>query len=205
MKIVTNWSNGKLVAEAESFACRYPEVLFVGPAYSPTVAGGLSASVSPVGSAGVHRVSFLQMARQLAQPALAEFGLAPVSTLGVEALASRVAFLARQQDALVYFKPVANLPGFSRALARTLRELRLAGVSSTQLSKGSPPARDLSVLLEDYEEELSDRSLADLAILLELATEAANTGRHRWAGLPVVVLDADVPTRAHRDLLEAIT
>ncbi|MEO8099527.1 MAG: PD-(D/E)XK nuclease family protein [Acidobacteriota bacterium] len=200
-RAVSDWSNSFLIAEAQDFLRRYTEVLLVGP----SGASNFKSSGSQRGSAGIHRVSFLQMARQLAQPALAEFGLAPVSNLGTEALASRVAFQIRKENALVYFEPVAALPGFSRALARTLRELRLAGVTPDQLAAGAPPARDLSLLLQAYEHELTQRSLADLARILALATQAAVQGVHRWAGLPAVFLDVDLPTQAHRQLLEAVT
>ncbi len=55
---------------------------------------------------------------------------APSSWLGAEAVATRAAFEATRDAALGYFEPVASAPGFPRALAATLQELRLAGVPS---------------------------------------------------------------------------
>ena len=81
------------------------------------------------GSAGVHRVTLVQAGAELARSAMAERGLAPLSGLGREAVAARVTQIALAQNKLVYFHPVAALPGFARALARTLVELRLARVT----------------------------------------------------------------------------
>ncbi len=135
---------------------------------------------------------------------MAELGLAPLSTLGSEALAARVIFRAREQESIEYFSPVAGLPGFSRALGRTLRELRLAGTTSAQLATGAAPARDLAVLLADYERELEERELADLAAVIGLARDAAESGEHRWAGLPIATLDVHLESQAHRELFEAL-
>ena len=80
--------------------------------------------------AGVARMSFAELAMRLALPALAERLVAPGGALGAEAIATRVAFDAHQSGELAYFAPVADLPGFPRAVARTLGELQLAGVDA---------------------------------------------------------------------------
>src|SRR5205823_1966909 len=122
------------------------------------------------GSDEVHRVTLIQAATELARSAMAERGLAPLSGLGREAVAARVTQIALARTELEYFHPVAALPGFARALARTLVELRLARVNPELL----PP--DLARLLDLYQAELDERSLVDLPGLLDLATQAAATG-----------------------------
>src|SRR5439155_12044877 len=57
----------------------------------------------------------------------------PGTQAGAEAIAARAAFDARAAGELAYFAPVAGMPGFPKALARTLYELRLAGVGPTSL------------------------------------------------------------------------
>jgi ATP-dependent helicase/nuclease subunit B len=143
--------------------------------------------------AGVHRSTLPQLASSLARPAMAERGLAPLGTLGLEALAARVAHEARQDRALKYYDPVAALPGFAAALARTLSELRLAGVDAGELAGGELARADLALLLTRYQRELSAGSLADLAMIFELAGDAAER-----QGLPVLLLGAPLDTRAHR-------
>ena len=64
------------------------------------------------------------------------------------------------------------MPGFARALARTLAELRLARVAPASLQKTGAPGEDLARLLTRYAAELEARSLADLSRVFELAGEA---------------------------------
>ena len=132
---------------------------------------------------------------------MAALGLAPLTPLGLEALAARAVHLARANNELKYFSPVAMLPGFARALARTLSELRLARGDVNALAASGPPGSDLAGLLARYQSELEDRSLADLARVFELASRAAESGEHRWLGLPLLLLDAPLDSAAHRDFL----
>lgn len=190
-------SHARLRSTVENFAARFQESLLILPSGAATFA--------PTGNAvGVHRLTLLQFARQAAQAQMAELNLAPLTRLGAEAMAAHVVFQARAENTLRYFKPVAELPGFARALARTLRDLRLAGTTSEQLASGAPPAQDLARLLDAYEGELEARALADPGLILELAREAVEKGEHRWAKLPVAILDSPAETRAHGALIDAL-
>ena len=82
---------------------------------------------------GLHRLSFTQLAARLAAMELASRERAPATALGHEAIATRAVFEARSAEALEYFSPVSRTPGFPKALARTLLDLRLAAVSSSDL------------------------------------------------------------------------
>lgn len=156
------------------------------------------------GSAGVHRVTLVQVASELARSAMAERGLAPLSGLGREAVAARITPMALAQGELAYFHPVAALPGFARALARTIVELRLARVSLDRLASAGTPTGDLATLLDLYQAELAERSLVDLPDLLELATEAVAAGQHPWVGLPLARLDADLESHAHQEFFKSL-
>ncbi|HEX2230415.1 MAG TPA: PD-(D/E)XK nuclease family protein, partial [Candidatus Binatia bacterium] len=74
----------------------------------------------------LHRLSFTQLAARLAILELSVQERAPATSLGHEAVATRAAFEARADAALQYFSPVSQTPGFPKALARTLLDLRLA-------------------------------------------------------------------------------
>ena len=93
---------------------------------------------------GLHRFSLTQLAARLAAPILAAQGLAPVTYLGSEAVAARATFDAQRDAALQYFAPVAKTPGFPRALARTLQELRLAEVGAGPPRRRCPSAAPTS-------------------------------------------------------------
>src|SRR5205823_10127345 len=79
---------------------------------------------------GLARFSLTQLAARTAIVSLAADGRTPTSALGGEAVAARAVFEATRDGSLEYFASVARTPGFPRAVARTLHELRLAGVSA---------------------------------------------------------------------------
>jgi ATP-dependent helicase/nuclease subunit B len=130
---------------------------------------------------------------------MAERGVTPLSGLGLEAVTARVAHETAGDGRLRYFAGVSALPGFTRALARTLSELRLARVPAGELDSRGLAGADLGQLLGRYQEELAARSLADLAAIFELAGDAAE-----GMGLPLLVLDVRPETRAHREFFERL-
>lgn len=154
------------------------------------------------GFLGVHRMTLRQLASHLSLQSIAERGLAPVSSLGQEALAARVVHLAKGK--LRYFAPVADTPGFAVSLASTLNELRLQAVSIEALAKTGAPGQDLAVLLELYDGELKERRLADLALILHLAADVANARGHRLTGLPLVLLEVPLESKLHETFAAAL-
>src|SRR5215831_16749986 len=153
-------------------------------------------------SFGIHRASLLQLAARLAAPELARLGVAPTSMLGTEALAARITFEVLGTEALGYFGPVARFPGFARALASTLTELRLGRVlpGKLELLGGAHPAAgDVGLLLDRFEGAMRTGALADRAALYELAARAISDGPLAWtARLPLVLLDVQIVTAAER-------
>ena len=81
------------------------------------------------------------------------------------------------------------MPGFPKALARTVHELRLAGVAAADLEDRNRAARDVGRLLARVEEQLRQASMTDRAALFRLAARACGDGQVRWAALPLVLLD----------------
>ena len=80
-------------------------------------------------------------------PALARKGLTPSAPLSDEAVSARITHDLMTNEALKYFSPVADMPGFPRALSRTLGELRMAGIDPSRLG-GHGANDDLSALLD---------------------------------------------------------
>jgi ATP-dependent helicase/nuclease subunit B len=174
------------------------EVLLIAPARA--AADDFVRTHTAAGSLGIHCFTLPQLAALLAAEALAERRLAPVSRLGVEALAVRSIHSVQKRRPLEYFKPVADLPGFARALANTLHELRLAEVTPGALRATGVPGADLAELLTQYEAELAAASLADLAMLYRVAAEHAAHGLTR---LPYVLLDVSAESAAEQRFLAA--
>lgn len=168
---------------------------------SPTYLAGEEIAHATPGVCGLYRVTLAQLAMELARPAMAIQGLAPLTSLGIEAVAARVIHAEHASGRFAYFEAVAAMPGFARALARTLAELRLAKVSPESLQKTGAPGQDLARLLSRFVGELEERCLADLSRVFELATQSAS---HRWLGLPVLFADAPLDSYGYREFFRHI-
>jgi CRISPR/Cas system-associated exonuclease Cas4 (RecB family) len=151
---------------------------------------------------GLARVSLTQLAARTAVVALAEEGKTSSSGLGAEAVAARAVFAATRDASLRYFTPVAGLPGFPRALANTLQELRLAGIGSDALRAPTPVRADLADLLTRFDDSFADVAAADRADLLHTA---ARLLRERPVGGAVLLLDVAVNDPAEAALVAALT
>jgi superfamily I DNA/RNA helicase/RecB family exonuclease len=192
-----------LLTEAAAFLRTHAvqsEVLLL--AATRTAADGLIRLHCP-SLAGVHRFTLHQLAATLAAIPMAERGLAPVNHFGLEALAARAVHTLSRRG-MRYFQPVAHSPGFARALARTLNELRLERVDAGALVATGEPGADLAALLDLYQGMLLESRLADLAEILRLATVTVERGAHRLAGLPTLLLDLPVTSRAAAALIESL-
>jgi ATP-dependent helicase/DNAse subunit B len=177
------------------------EILILGA--TRAAADELARSLPIEGTFGLHRMTLTQLAAALAAARMAEEGLAPATRIGIEAVCARAVHRALKDGELRYFTPVARFPGFPSALAKTVSDLRLAGLRPSALKK-SPAVIDIGRLLAFFEDELEKRKLADLSAVLGIATEAARFGSHELLGLPVVMLDVPRPSKAHSDFVNAL-
>jgi RecB family exonuclease len=181
------------------------EVLIV--AASPDAANdllrGASIGIGRCAAFGWHRATLTRLAATLAGPRLAERGLAPVSALAAQAVVARVVHELRARGSLGRYTEVATSPGFDRAVARTLMELRLARVEAESLARHAP---ELAAIARAYQSELVQAGLADRSSVLELATEAARDTESldAWLALPTLLLDVPVENAAERDLVASI-
>src|SRR4051794_19541386 len=157
---------------------------------------------------GIHRFSVTQLAARLAAPILAAQELAPVTYLGSEAVAARATFDAERDAALAYFAPVARTPGFPRALARTLQELRLAQVEASRLRDLPLGGGDLAALLERFDQQFAEASATDRAALFDAATQAvlssAETGSIRILAEGLLLLDVPIESNVEFAFLRAL-
>ncbi len=154
--------------------------------------------------AGVTRMSFGELATRIALPVLAERLAAPGSALGVEAMVARASFDVRKAGELSYFDPVADLPGFPRAVTRTLSELQLAEVPLEALAAVDRVGPDLAALARRVAKEAARAGAVSRA---DVVTTAAG----RIAAVPdalparhLLLLDVAVNSAAQRRLLAAL-
>lgn len=151
-----------------------------------------SVALARPASYGATRTTVSLYVGALARQGLASAGRVAASRLTLEAVAAR---LAQSGGAdLGRFAPVAGTPGFARALAQTLDELRRQGLVP------SDPA--LTSLLGAYEAALAGLGLADARQVYDAATE----GLARLSRPPalVVVLDAAFGAQCEERWLAAL-
>ena len=198
-------STSKLLEQAAAFLSKHAaqsEILILAP--TRAAANELAITAFPMGCQGIHAFTLIQLAAHIAAQPLGQRSLAPISRLGIEAISTRIVDSAQRAKKLNYFSPVALTPGFPRALARSIAELRLQNISPAELLATGAPGKDLAYLMQLYEAELEQRSLADLSMLLAVAAGEAAAHRNRFTGLPIVLADITVESQSHEQFLRAI-
>src|ERR1700688_2445551 len=183
LRVITSASAAaRLEAAGRFLAARSPsaEVVIVGA--SRGAADDLArATASRVGATfGLARFSLTELASRVAAVGLAGAHRIPSTRAGAEATAARAVFDAVAAGDLAYFAPVALMPGFPKALASTLHELRLASIGPERLTEPRPSpgpvereeeVPDIGRLLARVEGHLQQASVSDRAALFRLASE----------------------------------
>jgi ATP-dependent helicase/nuclease subunit B len=154
---------------------------------------------------GWRRLILPQLAFVIAAPILAARGLTPLSRIGAAALVARLVYRMNAEGRLSHYRSVATTPGFPRAVAGVIMELRLARISLEAIGASAP---DLKSLVEAYENELKEAGLTDWPGVLALACEAASAvggNRPRLIGLPMLLLDLPIRNEAEFVFVESLT
>ena len=137
--------------------------------------------------------------------ALAEHAARARQQAAGEAMAARAVFDAVAAGELEYFKPVAAMPGFPKALARTLHELRLAGVTADRLAARGPAERRPRPRCWRASKSSSiDRRSTIARRCYGSPPRRGADGPMRWAGMPIVLLDVTLDSRAEERFVAAI-
>jgi hypothetical protein len=152
---------------------------------------------------GISRSSVAELVVTIAIRALSRDGLTPSAPLSDEAVAARITDDLMTDQALKYFAPVAEMPGFPRALSRTLGELRMAALDPSRL-KGHAANDDLSVLLQRAIDERQRAGAVDYATMLATATEELRSNRHVLADKTVLLLDIAIGSKTEAAFIHAV-
>jgi ATP-dependent helicase/nuclease subunit B len=154
---------------------------------------------------GVHRMTMNRLVGLLAAEHIAERGIAPADGLAAEAVAARAVFRLAPSNALAHFAPVLDRPGFSRALAQTIAELRWNDISAEELRALGGAGEAIAATLERFDAELADAKLIDRAGMLKVAIDAVRGNpAPRFAGLPMLLLDLSLDGLLDRDFVAAL-
>jgi CRISPR/Cas system-associated exonuclease Cas4 (RecB family) len=172
-----------------------------------TAASLLVASTLRAGEARFrwHKRTLDALALELALPELARSGKVPLRGLALEALVTRVVHELELSGSLGRYAAIGARPGFVRALARTLAELRLACVAAERVE---PHAPELARVLSAYESALEASSLADRAEVYVAAERALERGGPLVSALlretPLCALDLPLVHQAEVLLVQAL-
>jgi ATP-dependent helicase/DNAse subunit B len=152
----------------------------------------------------VRRYTLLQLAVEAATERLVDAGKTVLAGVAVDALAARAVYECRRQEKLDWFDAVARTPGFFRALASTLSELRLNSITPEQLANSIPSGSDLSHLLIEYGKTLDASGLADAASIYEAATAAVGAGAFFGKRFPILWLDVAPISHFEREFIRSL-
>lgn len=180
---------------------RGQEVLIL--AHSRGAADDFARALPVAGILGAHRTTLTGLAVDLAEAPLAQAGLTPLSALSAEAMVARVIHKLKGAS-IPYFRPVADTPGMARAVAASLRELRLQGLGPEAVAPTGAPGADLARMATLYQGEIANEKAADFPLLLRYAIASAREGKHRLLGLPVLLLDVDAEPALKQQMLASV-
>jgi ATP-dependent helicase/nuclease subunit B len=218
LRIVTSTSAEARLGAARTFLAGRPpaaELVIVGASRGAADDFARSLAQRAGSTFGLSRFSLTELAARAAATALAGARRTPGTQAGAEAMAARAVFDALDAHELTYFEPVASMPGFRKALAGTLHELRLAGVASERLTQrlvtdtagrnaDDAAIHDVGRLLARVEDQLARAAVDDRAALFLLAVEACRADQVRWAALPLVLLDVPLDSYAEQAFAAAL-
>ena len=197
IRIVESSATELRLAEGRAFVAQHvsrgAEVVIAGASRGAVDDLARSLAARAGATIGIHRFSLAQLAVRLAAPSLAANGYSLSTYLGSEAVAARAAFEAQQERSLTYFGPVANTPGFARALARTLQELRLARIAAGSLATLPLGGADLGILLQRFDQYFETAAARDRATLFEVAASVVRSREAPGFDLAAPLLLLDVP------------
>ncbi|MFY9554029.1 MAG: PD-(D/E)XK nuclease family protein [Blastocatellia bacterium] len=209
-KLVISHDSRTRLSAAFEWLTAYPpdaEILVL----SPTREAGdefIRNAVLEMGAAGARfgllRLTLDRLAANLAAPILAGNGRVPTTSLSLEALTARAVHLLSFESTLSYFSPVAKRPGFPRAVARTLNELRMNDIDVETIRRLPRGGSDLAALAECVERELGLARLADRSAVFDSAIEAVTAASVYPSGLPLLLLDLAVVSTREAALLKGL-
>src|SRR6516225_202777 len=203
----TSFASHRRIARARAWLmARAPaeELLIIGATLDATNELARAVAQTTGGAFGWHRFTLAQLTAALAAPTMAARGIVPAGRLGVEAIVCRAVHALSPGGALGRYACIAKAPGFPRAIASVLTEIRLAAVGPEALGKVAP---DLLLLLRAYEAELAEGKFTDWPGMLTIAAETAadcSTTTRRLMQLPMLLLDVPIASKAELDLLATL-
>jgi CRISPR/Cas system-associated exonuclease Cas4 (RecB family) len=116
----------------------------------------------------------------------------------------RSAYEALINEDLKYFAPIAAFPGFARAAASTVFDLRAALVPAERLKALDEAGPDNAALLQGFDEQMKEAALADRTMLFQAALEEVKAGAE-FAKHPLLFLDVPIYSAIEKAFIVELT
>jgi ATP-dependent helicase/nuclease subunit B len=205
-RIVTSLSTEERLLSASAFVREHAGKEIVLISFTRTAADEFVRDIckETSGVFGVHRFTLPQLAFDLATEPLAESGKSFIAGVALEAMAARAIHACRTEGTLNWFDSVPTTPGFFRALASTIAELRLNDINIEALGGTGPAGMDLAGILKQFAKSLGEANVADLAMAYREATAVVAGNSFRYRGCPLVLLDLVPTTFLEQGMIRAL-
>jgi hypothetical protein len=202
-RIVTSYTSKTRNRAIQEFLLEFREreVLLVAPSRQAADDAVRNLVVERGAVSGVHRFTMASLALEIANPRLATTGTTIISGVAHEAMAARATERCRARAALRWFDPVARTPGFFRALAATISEIRANDIDPQRLGDSGPAGSDLAELIREYDAALKENRMADLAAIYGIA--AGEFSRYRK--MPLVLMDIHPASLLERRFIASLS
>jgi ATP-dependent helicase/nuclease subunit B len=176
---------------------RSGDALLIGPSFD-TIAELMRSTGAAI--FGWRRSTLYRCALDLARPELVAQGLTPVSPLSLEAVWARVTYELGEDKLLHRLQPLEGRPGLSRALARTVGELRMLNGFGPHPGDVAAVPAELREALRAYEALLAEKKLADKATVFAIAMEQVA----KSPKAPLLVLDVPAQPGVEIEFIKAL-
>ncbi len=188
------------------------EKVFVVPSYRIGHQVGESLAAQGTSWVNLRFVTLPALANEVAGEASAERGLRQISGAASLFLIERIFRGLKQQGRLEYFDPLDASTGVVRSVLRSVRTLRMAGVTSDEMKPehfvDDRKGREVALFLREYEGELEKNKAVDLAGLYELDMGLLEAGREAGAAgdeRVYLCFQGQALARVERTFLEKLT
>ena len=162
-----------------------------------------AASLMRNASFGYHRLTLGQLTSALARSVLTTQRTVPLGALGIQAVTNRAIHKLSEVGELGRYAGLTSGPGFARAVANVITELRLEQIEPDARAHVAP---DLRPLLRAYQRELAVHGFTDWPGVLRIASTTATDSacRHQLLDLPTLLLDVPLTTASEIAVVRAL-
>ncbi len=184
------------------------EKIFIVPSYQTGHQIGEDLAKSGSSWINLQFVTLPSLAMEIAGMELQSLGLQQISGTATRVLINHIFRELKEGSELVYYRDLEAQSGIIDAISRSIRDLKAAGIKSTNLKVDQfidkDKGRETQLILKRYEEELEAGKFFDTAMLYKTAADVAkkstsNPERH------YLCLQDQIFSKIERDFLESLT